>query len=87
MADPKVARVAVDGSGFSTENVIDVAMEDLFKKDRNDLELELQRETEEVMAEWWKNRLACFQKMRGGVVKKGDTRKASKLNGVFCIDK
>jgi hypothetical protein len=32
---------------------------------------------EEVMVEKRKKKLACFQKMRGGIIKKGDTVKAS----------
>jgi hypothetical protein len=52
-------------------------MEDMLNKDRDELEQELQRELEEFMVERRKKKLLCFQKTRGGVVKKGDTVKAS----------
>jgi hypothetical protein len=62
-------------------------MEDLLEKDQKDLELELQREMEEVMAERRKKKLACFQKTRHGVVKKGDTVKASTpVNSPFTLE-
>jgi hypothetical protein len=42
---------------------------------------------EEVMAERRKKKLACFQKTRHGVVKKGDTVKASTLvNSPFTLE-
>jgi hypothetical protein len=86
MADPKSTRLAADGSRVDVENIIDVAMEDLSEKDRNDLELELQREIEEVMAERRKKKLACFQKIRGGAIKKGDTAKARPINSPFTLE-
>jgi hypothetical protein len=86
MADPKAVRVMANNSGINVKNVIVVGMEDLLEKDQNNLELELQWEMEKVMAERWKKKLACIQKMRGGVIKKGDTMRASRLvNSHFML--
>jgi hypothetical protein len=60
MADPKATRVAGDCSGVNPRNIIEVVMDDLLEKDQKDLELELQREMEEVMAERQKKKLTCF---------------------------
>jgi hypothetical protein len=87
MADPKAAKATGHATRVNPGNVIKVAMEDLFEKDRRDLELELQHKMEEVMAEWRKKKLACFQKTRQGVVKKGDIVKASVLvNSPFTLE-
>jgi hypothetical protein len=59
--------------------VIGVAMEDLLKKDRKVVKRELQRELEEEMAEQRRKKLACFQKTKSGVMKKGDTAKVLTL--------
>jgi hypothetical protein len=48
-------------------------MEDLPEKYWSELECELQREIETKVEERRKKKLVCFQKTRGGVVKKGDT--------------
>jgi hypothetical protein len=86
MTDPKATRVTGDSSGVNPRSVIEVAMEDLSEKDQKDLELELQREMEEMMAEWRRKKLACFQKTRSRVVRKGDTMKASTLvNSPFTL--
>jgi hypothetical protein len=58
-----------DGVGVQARNEILVAMEDLAKADRKELEKEL----EEEMTEMWRWKLVCFQKTRNGVVKKADT--------------
>jgi hypothetical protein len=87
MADLKAAKATGHATRVNPGNVIKVAMEDLFEKDRRDLELELQHKMEEVMAEWRKKKLACFQKTRQGVVKKGDIVKASVLvNSPFTLE-
>jgi hypothetical protein len=87
MIDPKATRVTGDSSGVNPRSVIEVAMEDLSEKDQKDLELELQREMEEMMAEWQRKKLACFQKTRSRVVRKGDTMKASTLvNSPFTLE-
>jgi hypothetical protein len=86
MADPKGMESVPDGAAISAENVISVEMEDLSEKDQDELERELQRELEEFMAERRK-KLACFQKTRGGIVKKGDTTKAPVLvNSPFTLE-
>jgi TRAP-type C4-dicarboxylate transport system substrate-binding protein len=54
-----------------------VAFEDLSKEDQRRIKEEMRRELEEVEAAKKKENLACYQKMRGGVVQKGDTSKAS----------
>jgi hypothetical protein len=83
----EIAVVDTKGAKFTADNVIGVEMDDLSKKDREELEKELQREMEEVMAERRKKKLACFQKTRNGVVKKGDTLKASTLvNSPFTLE-
>jgi hypothetical protein len=64
-----------------------MVMEDLSEKDRDELEQELQLVLEEVMAERRRKKLTCFRKTRGGVVKKGDTMKASTLaNSSFTLE-
>jgi hypothetical protein len=75
MVDPKGSKgvVAADGSGIPARNTIAVAMEDLTKPDRKELEKELE---EEMAKRRWK-KLACFQKTCHGVVKKADTTAAS----------
>jgi hypothetical protein len=85
MTDPKATRVTGDSSGVNPRSVIEVAMEDLSEKDQKDLEL--QCEMEEMMAEWRRKKLACFQKTRSRVVRKGDTMKASTLvNSLFTLE-
>jgi hypothetical protein len=85
-ADPKGTKAAPDDAGVNTENVISVEMEDLSEKDRDDLERELQRELK-VRAERRRKKLACFQKTRGGGIKKGDTVKASSpVNSPFTLE-
>jgi hypothetical protein len=87
MSDPKVTRTTGDSSEVSAGNVIEVAMEDLLEKDRKHLELELQCEMEEVMAERRRKKLASFQKTRHNVVKKGDIVKASTpVNFPFTLE-
>jgi hypothetical protein len=73
LVDPKGTKAVPDGARVTTENVIEVAMEDLLEKDQEEVESEL----EEEMVERRRKKLACFQKTRSGVVKKGDTAKAS----------
>jgi hypothetical protein len=77
MTDPKGVKMAPDGAGITTENIIGVTMEDLPVKDRDELECEQQQEIEAEVEERRKKKLACFQKTRCGVVKKGDTTRAS----------
>jgi hypothetical protein len=86
MVDPKGTKSAPDGGKVSTENVIGVTMDDLSKKDREKVECELQREIEEEMVEWCKKKLACFQKTRGGMVKKVNTSRTSiPVNAPFTL--
>jgi hypothetical protein len=76
LADPKgvkAAAAAANGTGIQARNMIMVAMEDLAKADRKELEKEL----EEDMALRIQRKLACFQKTRNGVVRKADTAAAS----------
>jgi hypothetical protein len=76
MADPKGNKVAAtDGAGIHTKNAINVALEDLIVEDRKMVE----RELKEEMAELRRRKLACFQKMRGGIIKKSDTAAASNV--------
>jgi hypothetical protein len=77
MVDLKGTKAATDGTKVTTENVIGAAMEDLSEKNRGEVEHEQQHELEEEMAERRRKKLACFQKAHSGVVKKGDTAKAS----------
>jgi hypothetical protein len=62
IVDPKGSKGVTDGAKVTTENVIEVSMEDLSEKDREEVERELQRELEEEMAERCRKKLACFQK-------------------------
>jgi hypothetical protein len=87
MVNPKGAKSTPDGAKVATDNVIRVEMKDLSEKDREEIEKELQREMEEVMAERRKKKLACFQKTRNGVLKKGNTVKASApVNSPFTLE-
>jgi hypothetical protein len=76
MAVPKggKAMTALDGTGVQARNTIHVAMEDLAKDDRKELE----RELKEEMVERRRKKLACFQKTRHGVVKNADTAAVSR---------
>jgi UDP-3-O-acyl-N-acetylglucosamine deacetylase len=70
MEDPKGSKAAAtDGAGIHNNNAINVALEDLTEEDGK----VVKRELEEEMAELRKRKLACFQKTRGGVIKKSDT--------------
>jgi hypothetical protein len=74
MADPKGSKAATtDGAGIHNKNAINVALEDLTEEDKKAVE----RVLEEEMAKLRKRKLACFQKTRGGVIKKSDTVAAS----------
>jgi UDP-3-O-acyl-N-acetylglucosamine deacetylase len=74
MADPKGSKAAAtDGVGIHNNNTINVALEDLTEEDGK----VVKRELEEEMTELRKRKLACFQKTRGGVVKKSDTATAT----------
>jgi hypothetical protein len=87
VVDSKGTKSAPDAMAVSADNVIGVEMGDLSEKDRNDLKLELQREMEEVMADRRRKKLACFQKSRSGVIKKGDMMKASTpVNSPFTLE-
>jgi hypothetical protein len=87
MNDPKATKAVGDNSGVNPSNVIEVVMGDQSEKDQRDLDLELQHEMEEEMAERQKRKLACFQKTRHGVVKKGYTVKASTpVNSLFSLE-
>jgi hypothetical protein len=51
MANARGTKSIPGDTGVTTKNMISVGIEDLPDKDRDDLEQELQRELEEVMAE------------------------------------
>jgi hypothetical protein len=87
MSDPKATKAMSDNSGVNLSNVVEVVIGDLLEKDQWDLELELQCKMEEEMAERQNKKLACFQKIRHGVIKKGDMVKASTpLNSPFTLE-
>jgi hypothetical protein len=71
MVDPKEARTSMvaDNASVHVKNAINVEMADLNDEDRKTVEQELEWE----MAELRRRKLACFQKMRSGVIKKADT--------------
>jgi hypothetical protein len=77
MAHPKGSKPApmVDGTCVHPKNAISVAMEDLSKEDRKEIE----REHEAEMGERRGRKLACFQKMRNGVVKRQIWRRLLEL--------
>jgi hypothetical protein len=58
-------------------NVIVVTFGDLTEEDQRCIREEMRRELEEVEATKMREKLACYQKMGGGVVQKADTAKAS----------
>jgi hypothetical protein len=60
MVDLKGTKTVPDCTGVDPANVIGVEMVDLSEKDRNDLELDLQRELEEVMAEKRRQKLGVL---------------------------
>jgi ribosome recycling factor len=74
MADPKGSRasVVVDTAGVEAKNTINVTMEDVAEEDRKEIEKELEEEMAEI-----RRKLACFQKMRNGVIKKADMTSVS----------
>lgn len=72
MAEDKSGK-SVDNSDVDERHVIPVAFEDLSVEDQKAIELEFQREVEESR----KKKLACYQKTRGGIVKKADTASIS----------
>jgi hypothetical protein len=69
------------GSGNRSEvdekNVVGVMFKDLSKEDQCQIKEEMRGELEVVEATKMKEKLACYQKTKGGVVQKGDTSKAS----------
>jgi hypothetical protein len=60
MADQWGTKLVPGDIEINSENVIGVAMQDLSDKDCDELEQELQREQEEVMAERRRKKLASF---------------------------
>jgi hypothetical protein len=60
MADQWGTKLVPGDIEINSENVIGVAMQDLSDKDCDELEQELQREQEEVMAEHRRKKLASF---------------------------
>jgi hypothetical protein len=66
-------------------NVVGLPFEDLSEEDHHRIKEEMQRELDEVEVAKMKEKLACYQKTRGGVVQKGDTSKAStsKVNSSY----
>jgi hypothetical protein len=87
VVDAKGVKLVPDGTKISTENVIGINMDDLSKKDLEEVERELQRELKEEMVERCKKKLDCLQKTRDGVVKKSDMVKASiPANALFTLE-
>jgi hypothetical protein len=84
MIDPKGGKAAPDDVSITVRNIIGVTMEDLPEKNRSEHERKLQQEIEAEVEERCKKKLACFQKTRGGVVKKGGTTRAS--SSPFTLD-
>jgi hypothetical protein len=72
-------------SEVDERNVIGVMFGDLVEEDQCKIKEEMRREMEEIEATRMRERLACYQKTRGGVVQKADTSKAasSKVNSSF----
>jgi hypothetical protein len=87
MIDPKGGKAAPDDVSITVRNIIGVTMEDLPEKNRSEHERKLQQEIEAEVEERCKKKLACFQKTRGGVVKKGGTTRASQpVSSPFTLD-
>jgi hypothetical protein len=59
------------------KNVVGVTFKDLSEEDQCQIKEEMRGELEVAEATKMKEKLACYQKTRGGVVQKGDTSKAS----------
>jgi hypothetical protein len=80
MADPKEARAlaTADNAGVHAKNA------DLTE----DVRKEVERELEEEMVELRRRKLACFQKMHNGIIKKTDTATAfgSKVNSHLSLE-
>jgi hypothetical protein len=58
-------------------NMIGVMFKDLAEEDQRRIWEEMRREMEEVEAAKMHEKLACYQKTKGGVVQRADTAKAS----------
>jgi hypothetical protein len=87
VVDPKGTNVATNSARVNTDNIIGVEMGGRSEKDWEKVERKLQRELEEVMVERKRKKLACFQKTRRCVIKKGDTTKASvPVNSPFTLE-
>jgi hypothetical protein len=59
------------------KSMIRVGLGDLPDEDQHRIKEEMRREMEEVEATKMCDKLACYQRTRGGVVQKGDTAKAT----------
>jgi hypothetical protein len=75
MVDLKGAKamLVADGADVHVRNTISVAMEVLAEEGRKAVEQELEKEMVEIR----RRKLVCFQKTRGGGIKKSDTAAAS----------
>jgi hypothetical protein len=62
MVNPKGTKAATDSTNVTTDNVIGVSMEDLWKKDQEEVKHELQHGLEEEMAEQRRRSWRAFRK-------------------------
>jgi hypothetical protein len=61
------------------KNMFGVTFEDLPEEDQRQIKEEMRRKMEEVEATKLRNKLACYQRTRGGIIQKEDTAKATAL--------
>jgi hypothetical protein len=61
------------------KNMFRVTFEDLPEEDQRQIKEEMRRKMEEVEATKLRNKLACYQRTRGGIIQKEDTAKATAL--------
>jgi hypothetical protein len=77
MAADKPSGQGGNWSEVDERNVIGVTFGELAEEDQRRIREEMRRELEEVEAMKMREKLACYQKTRGGVVQKADTTKVS----------
>jgi hypothetical protein len=84
MTNPKETAIMKKGTEVDSRNVTRVEMGDLLEEDCKVVEQEL----EEELAEIRRRKLACFQKTKNTIIKKGDTTDAfgTKVNSSWSLE-
>jgi hypothetical protein len=59
-----------DNSDIDEKNVIEVTFGDLAEEDQLKIKAEMNRELEDIESTKWREKLACYQKTRNGVIQR-----------------